>query len=139
MASGVVAGAGLALSLYRVHTLRQLPLVFGRRRDGGTLPDDMPSSVHTLAAVAAIWWFDQAVARTLTRLGSTFPSSIVSMMISLSALAGVQAVAGAEVADRCVSVLVPGTAFLGKHLLAFLTPVVVPIPTAIFGLWACGY
>jgi putative effector of murein hydrolase len=60
------------------------------------------------------------------------------MMISLSALAGVQAVAGAEVADRCVSVLVPGTAFLGKHLLAFLTPVVVPIPTAIFGLWAEG-
>ena len=135
---GVVAGAGLALALFRVRTLAQLPAVFTRRRDGGTLPDEMPSTAHTVAAVAFIWWFDKMVAHALARVGSTFPSSIVSMLISLSALTGVQLAAGAAVADRCVSVLVPGTAFLGKHLLAFLTPVVVPIPTAICDLWAEG-
>jgi putative effector of murein hydrolase len=133
-----VAGAGLLLTLYRVRTLGSLSSVFSRRRDGGTLPDDMPSSMHTLAAVATIWWFDKTVAHVLTRLGSTFPSSIVSMMISLSALTGAQAVLGEAFTDRCVSLLAPGTGFLGKHLLAFLTPVVAPIPTAICGLWAEG-
>ena len=135
---GVVAAAGLALALFRVRTLAQLPAVLTRRRDGGTLPDEMPSTTHTVAAVALIWWFDKMVAHALARVGSTFPSSIVSMMISLSALSGVQLAVGAAAADRCVNILVPGTAFLGKHLLAFLTPVVVPIPTAICDLWTEG-
>ena len=34
--------------------------------------------------------------------------------------------------------MLPGTAFLGKHLLAFLTAVVVPLPGAIGELWAQG-
>lgn len=91
---------------------------------------------HRYFVVGCLWCFDKAVSRALVVLGSTLPSSIVSMLLSVCALSGIQALEGGDLADRIVAQLEPGTTFLGKYLLAFLTAVVTPLPGAIGDLWA---
>ena len=132
----VVAALGAAAALRRARSFALLPQVFRLRKHGGTLPNARPGTTRTFFVVGCLWCFDKLVGRMLLRVGSTLPSSIVSMLLSVGALSGIQIVNGGDVADRIVAQLEPGTAFLGKYLLAFLTAVVAPLPGAIGDLWA---
>lgn len=132
----VVSVLGAAATLYRVRSFLLVPRVFRHKRLGGTLPNSRPGTASTYFVVACLWCFDKAVSRALAVVGSTLPSSIVSMLLSVGTLSGIQALKGGDLADRIVAHLEPGTAFLGKYLLAFLTAVVTPLPGAIGDLLA---
>lgn len=132
----VVSALGTATALYRLRSFALIPKVFRHRKLGGTLPNSRPGTARTYFVVGCLWCFDKAISRALVVLGSTLPSSIVSMMLSVGALSTIQVLRGGDLADRIVAQLEPGTGFLGKYLLAFLTAVVTPLPGAIGDLWA---
>lgn len=131
-----MSALGTAAALYRGRSFALIPQVFRHRKLGGTLPNSRPGTTRTVFSVGCLWCFDRAISRALVALGSTLPSSIVSMMLSVGALSGIQVLRGGDLADRIVAQLEPGTSFLGKYLLAFLTAVVTPLPGAIGDLWA---
>ena len=83
LGTAVVSGVGATVALYRWHTFVEMPKVFRRRANGGTLPDTEAPPARTLTVVGLLWCFDKLVGRLLVALGSSFPSSIVSMLLSV--------------------------------------------------------
>jgi hypothetical protein len=143
---------GTMASLWRLHTLPLFVRVLMRGTHKlwlwgctrplltlrGTLPAGSPSTAQTMLGVAALWGMDKGVARLLLRGGSRLPSSIVSLLLSTALLSGVRLLGGRMAADRVLRMFQPGVVFLGRWLLAFLTAVITPLPSAVGELWAQG-
>jgi hypothetical protein len=113
LTAAACGAAGAVLSVARLRTFAQIPRLFIKADQGGTVPVTEPGNVRTAIVVALLWGADKCVARLLklASLGS-LPSSLVSLLLTYAGLSTIAATAGTAVSDKICAFFKPGVDFL---------------------------